>query len=291
MSYQSQWKSLAARMRGLISAGELYSRSLSVDSIDMYGTGRSLKKRAANLLVALAGFRDQFQTLLPRAADEALENLYNDTASLVVENSFGPLVPPQVISVLVRFAAFESEITFLLSDDQISIRSRSELAFAHLRRQIVVDESVRLKWEASFNAGEVACERLGAIHLLSHGIWAFKVNAEGGRTDLVYQEIVRDLGGDQRFAEGLVLTEWKLLRDGESAADKFAQARAQARSYAAGVLAGTELVGFRFAVVVSKTDVVVPVDVIDGGVLYRHVHVPLSPRLPSDLSRSARGGD
>src|ERR1700722_9028346 len=37
-------------------------------------------------------------------------------------------------------------------------------------------------------AGSVACERLGAVHLLWHGIFAFKVDGSGARTDLIAPE-------------------------------------------------------------------------------------------------------
>ena len=44
---------------------------------------------------------------------------------------------------LVAFGAFETELSYLLSDMEQVIRSRSELAFAHLQRSIVVDETLR----------------------------------------------------------------------------------------------------------------------------------------------------
>ena len=58
------------------------------------------------------------------------------------------------------------------------LRARSERAFLHLRRLLAVDRDVRAKWKAAYEGkqGEVACEALGAVHLLSHGIYAFKVD-------------------------------------------------------------------------------------------------------------------
>jgi hypothetical protein len=115
----------------------------------------------------------------------------------------------RVWAALVSLVAFETEMSFLLSDVQASIRSRSERAFSHLQRSIVVDESIRARWLKAFKEGEVACEKLGAVHLLLHGIWAFKVDAAGARTDLVLEEPAGDVAAVQRYADGLVLTEWK----------------------------------------------------------------------------------
>ena len=129
------------------------------------------------------------------------------------------------------------------------IRSRSEFAFAHLQRSIVVDEAFRKKWQDAFAAGETVCEGLGAVHLLSHGIWAFKVNAAGERTDLVYAEPLADFATRHRYADGLVLTEWKKAATAKEAARKFEEAWDQARRYAQGVLAGNELTSHRYAVV------------------------------------------
>jgi hypothetical protein len=84
--------------------------------------------------------------------------------------------------------------------------------FQHLQRLIVVDDEARRKWQAAFAKGEVECEKLGAVHLLGHGIWAFKIDARGGRTDLVYQEPAGGLIKEQQYAEGFVLTGWKIAK-------------------------------------------------------------------------------
>lgn len=78
-----------------------------------------------------------------------------------------------------------------------------------------MDETLRLKWINAFDtprAGEISCEQLGGVHLLLHGIWAFKVSAIRERTDLV---LGTRLVVDQTViasTHGLVLTEWKLVR-------------------------------------------------------------------------------
>ena len=88
-------------------------------------------------------------------------------------------------AVLLKLVAFEGQLTFLLADNQQAIRGRADRAFVHLQRLIVVDDEARAKWQAAHNDHETACERLGGVHLLLHGILGFKVNAAGERTDLV----------------------------------------------------------------------------------------------------------
>ena len=74
---------------------------------------------------------------------------------------------------------------------------------------------------------------MGSVHLLSQGIYAFKVNAEGARTDLVFAE-PPDESLLARSVDGLVLTEWKVATD-DNAIQKFGEARAQAELYKRGL--------------------------------------------------------
>jgi hypothetical protein len=59
------------------------------------------------------------------------------------------------------------------------------LAFEHLRRSIVVSQDAQKSWEIAFNEREATYEKLGAVHLLSDGLWAFKATATGGATGAV----------------------------------------------------------------------------------------------------------
>jgi hypothetical protein len=54
------------------------------------------------------------------------------------------------------------------------------------------------------------CERLGATHFLWHGLWAFKVNVEGARTDPATFEPIDDREA-QTSGGARVLTEWKKI--------------------------------------------------------------------------------
>jgi hypothetical protein len=149
-----------------------------------------------------------------------------------------------------------------------------------LQRLLVVDASARAAWQAALKDGEIACEKLGAVHLLWHGIWAFKVNAAGERTDLIFQE-PSSSGEEERYADGLVLTEWKVAATPNVGQQRFAEARVQAQRYAAGALAGNELTAYRYLVVVSDEHITVPADIVDGAVVCRHINIVVDPQPPS----------
>jgi hypothetical protein len=282
MTYLDQWKALASRVRGLTQAGQLHADYLKVRSSDSFGRAKALRQQSASILTALEAFRDRFRQSLPPAALAAVENFISQSASLIRNDVSNPdLREESTWAALVMLAALETEISFLLSDVQQSIRARSERAFAHLQRSIVADADIRAKWQAALKDGEVACEKLGAVHLLLHGIWAFKVDAAGERTDLVFQERARDIGDEERYADGLVLTEWKVAAAGDRAENRFRDARSQAGRYARGSLAGNELTAYRYAIVVSSQHIDTPGDLTENGVVYRHINIAVDPRSPS----------
>jgi hypothetical protein len=116
---------------------------------------------------------------------------------------------------------------------------------------------------------------------LGHGIWAFKAHAQGGRTDLVYQEPLNDIEAVTRTADGLVLTEWKKLPSQGKPEKYIRQAREQSSAYAEGVLAGTELTNYRFVILVTEHEVEMPKDLQEGDITFRHFNVAVEPRTPS----------
>jgi hypothetical protein len=153
-------------------------------------------------------------------------------------------------------------------------------AFLHLQRSIVADPSVRERWKHAFDEeGEVACERLGAAHLLLFGIYSFKANAEGERTDIILGERL-SLSEVEKASEALVLTEWKMVsRDNlEKTAEHAFQ---QARRYSAGSLAGFELASRRYLVMVSERSLPMPPPRIEDVVTYEYRNIAVDPRVPS----------
>lgn len=157
----------------------------------------------------------------------------------------------------------------------------------HLQRLLVVDDGLREKWITAFNRRETECEKLGAVHLLWHGIFAFKAAGTAGATDLVFNEPIED-ANIRRGTEGLVLTEWK-LGDTTNSAGRFGEARRQAQLYESTVLAGLELRRYRYAIVVTHNELAreaIPEDTELNGVIYRHVNIALDRRNISARARS-----
>lgn len=256
MTYLDQWRALSSRICGLVQAGRLDAGYLAVKSSDAYGRYKRLREHCERILAVLNHFRNGFRELLPPAAEKAISDFISHHGSLISDTSGShDSQQERVWAALVFLAALETEVSFLLSDVQEAIRSRSERAFSHLQRSIVADEDVQAKWSKAFDSGQVACEKLGAVHLLLHGIWAFKVDAAGARTDLVFQDSPADITNVQQYADGLVLTEWKKAAEDALSGDCFKVAKSQAKLYAAGALATTELTGYRYLVVVSRDQV------------------------------------
>jgi hypothetical protein len=280
MTKYDNWTALSARIRGLIDASHL-AAELFARNNDALGGMIHLGKHALAILNDL----DKFGATLDDSSEHArlaIKKLASEAGELFnTVHTTTDMRQIYIRSGLLMLAAAETELSYLLRDRQAAIRALSDRAFEHLQRTIVVDDSVRQKWVNAFDTGEPECEKLGAVHLLSHGIWAFKANATGGRTDLVYQEPLTNINAVERFADGLVLTEWKKLSDGGNPTRYFESARNQSDFYSTGVLAGTELTRYRYAILVSREDVDVPDDFSNGLVTYRHVNIAIEPRTPS----------
>jgi hypothetical protein len=288
MRYADEWRALAARIQGVVRADEVYSRHRAIKASDSFAVGRKhLASHCAAIVSELKGFRSRFDRALPPATKTAFDSALVEVEKFTSPGSGGELDKERVSAAVVLLAAFEAELTHRLSDAQEAVYARSERAFTHLKRLIAVDDRVRGEWNKAFDdAREEACEELGALHLLWHGIWSFKVHAAGARTDLVLTEPLKAIAQIERSADGLVLTEWKKAKPDSASKVKFAEARGQADRYAGGALAANELRNYRYAVVVTKKDVVVPEDHDDGkGVIYRHINIPIDPDLPSKPRR------
>lgn len=200
----------------------------------------------------------------------------------------GPDIGRAMRAAIVAIPLIVAEVEYLLADRQEQLRLRSAQAFEHLQRLLAVDVDIRKKWlDALDGKGETSCEQLGAVHLFGHGIYAFKAHASAGRTDLVFNEPV-DVDRVGRVSSGLVLTEWKVAKRDADVGVAFAEAKKQAESYAVGVLAGLELAGYRYLVVVTKMQpptMAVPAPTEIGGVIYQPITIAIEPRSPSKQSK------
>lgn len=289
MNWHNEWQALCARIQGLLDAGSFFYSALQQHSSDDMGVRkRILLQNAEKIFASLTSFLDEYRSSLPSEASESLSRFL--TQQYIKDFNFKPdpgMVRGSVQFALTSLSAFRSEFSYLVADTQAVARRVTELAFVHLQRSLVADDEIRKKWLLAYNHGEPKCERLGALHLLWHGIWAFKAAAEKGRTDLILNEPLVDTSIIERSASALVLTEWKLVRENNELEAKCKEAFNQTKNYSSGVLGGIELRNYRYLVLVSKKSMKMPEDLTDNMVIYRHINVAVDQDLPSVQARTS----
>lgn len=194
--------------------------------------------------------------------------------------------------ILIFLSCLRAEVAELLADKEAPIAASVELAFAHLQRSLVVDDSLRSRWRAAWMKNETTCERLGGVHLLQHGLWGFKTDSTGERSDLVLGEPVLDIERSALLASrGLILTEWKRARarQAHTSIDKLAkQARSQLAAYSGGHLVGVELRRVRYVVIVSEHEVAIAPEVTVQDFVVRQINIAVDPQSPSKRSKRSK---
>lgn len=276
MAVDPRLDAILARIAGYERSVALYMAYIGANGRDFTGVANShLLPEAEAIIRAINSVSaDDGGRTMPRLAESA-----NRLASSFGDRTSGI---PAAAHTAIILATFREEITFHLHDDETRVRSLATRAFQHLQRSIVADEGVRSIWQDAFAGGETACESLGANHLLLHGIWAFKTSAQGERTDLVLGERLT-VGADVRAAsEGLVLTEWKLVRSPSDLERQISQAHHQASIYSESILAGFELARSRYLVLVSLDRLPTHEPIETDGITYRIVNIAVAPGRPSD---------
>lgn len=285
MNFQEKWKPISARISGIAEASRQAQKSIAIrDTDDHLIIVKFLLPEIIALKNELMKFSAEQQLSLPLTAKECLEGFLEKINLIITPQEQHKHRIPLFV---VPFIAFRSQFEYLIQDSEIEGRSRTERAFEHLKRSIVVDDDFQNKWLRAFVNGEVSCEKLGAVHLLSHGIWAFKIDGAKARTDLIYHEQQFDESLIRRTASTLVLTEWKKV-DEKSYIREAENARNQTKNYEVGVLGDIELKSTRYIILVSEKQLTQIQDVIDGEIKYRHINIPVKPDTPSVNSKKRR---
>ncbi len=150
MTYNDPWKALSARIQGLMQAAQLHARFLAVRRSDPHRRAKRLGKQVEDVLSLLQTFRDSYQGMLPSAAVDSIDYSIEKMGSLLSQTGGSPDDQQErVWAALVQLGAFETELSFILSDIQQLIRSRAERAFSHLQRSIVADPAFGEKWRTA----------------------------------------------------------------------------------------------------------------------------------------------
>jgi len=289
MNWYQEWRALSARIHGLLDAGSFFYSALQHSSSDNLGVRiKILLGNAKKIFESLNNYLKEYQSTFPKEAFESLKRFLEQPD--IKNFNFTPnqaQVRGHVQFALTSLAAFQSEFSYIIADTQAVALRITERAFAHLQRSIIADDEIRKKWLSAFSDGEPKCEKLGSLHLLSHGVWAFKANAEKGRTDLILNEPLSDTSMIEKSSTALVLTEWKVIRQSNELDAKIREAHEQTKIYAAGILSGIELVNYRYLVMISKKSMKMPSDLIDGNVTFRHINLPVDPDTPSKEAKKS----
>jgi len=291
MNWLIDWQAISVQIKGILDAGFFFYSALHNSSDDP----RSVKKKvllpnAEKIVGNLKDFSEKYKSVLPNVAVERL-NSFMDKPEMKESGFFKPDVLWESANVqfaLTSLAAFQSEFNYLIADTELIARRLTERAFIHLQRSIVVDEAIRKKWKTAFKTHETKCEKLGALHLLSHGVWAFKADATGGKTDLILNEPLTSLTNIESTADALVLTEWKLVKTQSELNAKIQEAQRQAEIYSSDVLGGMELRNYRYLIMVSKNRIEMPTDIIKGVTKYRHINIAVDPGSPSVVAKKSK---
>ncbi len=284
MSWMSEWEAISNRISGLKEATQFFVQFQQQD--EKGSMGIVLLPQTEKLYKLIHRFHETYKSTFSPIAQVCIENYLKQDKELIEslpqnEPAFNQI--PYLKRLITSLISFQAELTFHLSDTQFIIHRMTERAFIHLQRLIIVDETIRNKWKKCFKL-EIFCEKLGAAHLLWHGIWAFKAHGEKGRTDLILGESV-NLNQVEATSEGLVMTEWKLVKDKKDTQKKATEAYKQAKIYSGGILAGIELRNYRYLVLVSEKNLILPEDFQEGEIIYKHINVAISPDTPAISSR------
>ena len=190
MNWYQEWQALSARIHGLLDAGSFFYSALQHSSADDLGVRKQiLLANAQKIFESLNNYLKEYQSTFPKEAFESLKSFLEQTNKKnIVFTPRSGTVRGHVQFALTSLAAFQSEFSYTIADTQAVALRITERAFAHLQRSIIADDEIRNKWLSAFSDGETKCEKLGSLHLLSHGVWAFKAHAEKGRTDLILNE-------------------------------------------------------------------------------------------------------
>jgi len=287
MNWYQEWQALNARIHGLLDAAAFFYSALQHNSSDDLEVRKNiLLANAEKIIESLNNYLKEYQSTFPKEAFESLKGFLEQP--YIKKFNFRPTkgqVRGHVQFALTSLAAFQSEFSYIIADTQAVALRITERAFAHLQRSIIADDEIRKKWSSAFSDGETKCEKLGSVHLLSHGVWAFKAHAEKGRTDLILNEPLPDTSMIEKTSTALVLTEWKVIRQDNELDAKTQEAYEQTKIYSAGVLSGIELVNYRYLVMVSVKSMKMPGDLIEGDVTFRYINIPVDPDTPSIESK------
>jgi hypothetical protein len=269
MTWVSRWKNISGRILQLQEVSKAYFDSINSFGVDHYGIGgTSIIPAAKDLSLEIIDLKRSF-TRLPPKISALITKLEKNFSG----HKFTGI--PGVGGAMVILGVFNAEMNFYLKDHEIVTKEKVRLAFHHLQRSLVADQELHRKWMLAFQESDTLIERLGAVHLLSHGIWGFKVQERGERSDLVHQHPIK-IDDVEAIGAVLAMTEWTRV-NAENLTEKSRALQAKAKTYSGHDLPGTELRTERYLVLVSETPLTIPRPANDGEVEFVYINLALNP--------------
>lgn len=282
--FYNGWHAISDRIESIIKAFEVFLKTLKIKNEDVHNAQKNvLQPQLQEIFESIIEYRQKFRDILPGSVLSCINQFLERYNNHFKKNEIIglPLTQIRIIALI----GFRSQLEYLFSDLEIELRSTVERAFLHLQRSIISDDIFQDKWKKAFESGEIACEKLGATHLLWHGIWAFKVDAAGARTDLVLGNRIDNLSEINRSSLGLVLTEWKLSKNEKEITKQYESGKKQAQKYTGGILSGVELQSTRYIINVTLKDAPPREDEIIGNLIYRFINIAVDPDVPSKSNK------
>ncbi|MBC7372281.1 MAG: hypothetical protein H7326_11985 [Bdellovibrionaceae bacterium] len=279
MTWISRWKIISTQITQIQEVSRSYFDSINSFGVDHYGIGgSSLIPAARDIFAEVVDMKKSFP-MIPRDVIMIIAKLEKNFSS---HHKFTGI--PGVGGAMVHLGIFNSEMNFYLKNNETLIKDKVKLAFLHLQRTLIVDADARKKWTTAFNEGEESIEKLGANHLLAHGLWAFKSCDETLKKDLVLGTAIR---AEEVQAVGacLVLTEWKKTTP-ETILEQSKAAFADARKHSEEPVAGSELKFEKYLILVSENLLSVPASVVEDDVRYVYMNLAINP-LYAELKKEA----
>lgn len=279
---QIVWGRVHTRVRALVEAGHVYLAAQRIQSEDPHGVAYGLfRDQARQILEEIVEFRARFAAVAPAATLTSIDRFLSPEGLARLIRADGISGLDIIKTSLPILTAISAEVDFSLADSEELGSRVTERAFGHLQRTIAIIPEVAANWQKAFQNGEVPCEQLGGLHLLQFGVFAFKVNAGGARTDLMYSDPVSPTDPLVAGSTALVLTEWKIVRAAGTSKETARKAQVQLEAYSLGPLLGVELRRHRYVVLVSESQLDPIQDVTRGEVVYRHLNIAVKPKVPS----------
>ncbi|AUH72631.1 hypothetical protein [Legionella sainthelensi] len=277
-----QWETLSTKLAGLINAVTLFYQ---IPQKDHLGTAKLLKKEIKENIELIIKFQESANTPY---LSELIDSFSKEISASLDSASRGEQLDQQNIKLIIQLTLLKNNIDYFLKDSQRYIRKTVEVAFQHLQRSLIADQSLRDVWKK--DKKEVHFEKLGSTHLLLHKIWAFKVDSAGERTDLVLSEKIDKDSPLYDCVDGLVLTEWKYVKDQTQMENLIEQAKTQAKLYSGGALNSIELSNYYYLVMVSEDLIFsTPRTMEDeSGIIFRIINIAFSPSTPSVASKKMK---